>query len=797
MVQRCAGHEGPVRCIEWRSDALLFLSGSDDRSVRVWRRESADCAFECCATLYGHDGRVWSCALFAQGTAFCSASEDGSLRQWSLADAAAPECVRVDQCHASDVWQVATCDVPAHRRSMLASVSRDGSVRVWRSSTSAPFCDNMLQDATLQLASSARATAVCVCATTATVFVGFACGRVARLTSERHESLLGELGGRGVSCLSACAHSLVVGLNSGEVVMLNRSRPSELWRTQPHRERVRFAECVTLRDGTALLLSSAQGAGLAIATPTATVHVRYDGASAVTSAKFGAACVFSVAVVESIGCIVAGDSSGSLHLCAPPGVFSAAASAWCGALRGDCTVSLRVHNGERVSALHVRLAAESFVVVMSMGRDGCVAETRFDVDAAAGRVRGAVLRQSRVMAGILPPSNRVRCERFSPCGSIALLHGRTFAAMADCASGFVFVGGMPPTPSLGVLYDCAVVDGVLWAAHLVGASALCIAAARVEQPLLPPLHSQYVDAAHYVSSVELACTGGEDTHVRLWDARTRVAVAELHAHSGAVFCFASVDNVLLSGGACGEVFEHALTRVADARVLVEQRNAASWKLVAAALGADGRVISMVAWRDGEAAQLLRVALGTGDGRVLCDASVELSAVARLGCAVFSLARVGDVLLAGAADGGIRVIRWRDATVLARLSEGHQSGVTALCATERRRVVSGGDDQALLVADYDDAWRCVRCVRVPLAHGAAVRGVELLGDGAALVSASADERVCVWRLDDDDGGGSGGGALSVTRVSAQASRVEETSAMAVCCGGAAVLVVGNGASFIDL
>lgn len=804
VVQSCSGHEGSVRCVQWSADARTILTASEDRSVRVWRAD-ANGLFVCESTLYGHDGRVWSCSLYPSGDAFCSAGEDGGVRHWLLRDAATPTLARADVCHAADVWQVDSCAF-GDGLVLMASVARDGTVRVARSAPASPLiCDNALFDETVHVETNANVSAVRVCPWTATLFVGFASGHVARVVDRRVVEPLGEYGGRGISFLGVCDGGalLLVCTNVGDFVVVRMSDAGVMAeRRGAHRERIRFCAAERVHDDSIVVLSSAQGdeVGLWLVARDGTVSVIRRAAlssAATTSGNFGAVCLFSAAFVLERRCVVVGDSSGAVHLVGVP--INANSTVWSAAIdnSGDNTVSLRsVHGGDRVTAIQTRCVGERAIVATTFGRDGFCVETIFSID-DIGAIRGTILRRFRLLAGVLSPTHLLRCESVHG-GAVAVLHGRTFAAV-DVASGYAHAGAVSEAGSLGVVYDCSAVSGVLWALHPTTRGALRVAATRIVPPLLPLVHSQYIDAAHSMSpQLGLAVTGGEDTRVGVWDTSERRLLYFLHSHSGAVFCFADDGAAtLLSGGARGTVCEHLFDRSSGT---VRQCNVNSWVAIADILGRDCRVISLAAWR--LASATLRVYIGTADGRLLCAESTvdgvrTVGAMATVRSAVFSMAAVdGARVLFGAADGAIRVLNV-DSGALVRLEHGHQSGVTALCVTMLGdglwRVCSGGDDQALLAVDYESSeWRCVRVCRVALAHGGAVRGVEFADNACVVVTASADERVAVWRLT------ASSSALAIARVSVQLSGVEETSGMSlIAAERSAVLVVGNGATFVPI
>lgn len=90
---RLRGHEGAVHCVRWSSDGCRLLTGSDDRTLRVWQPWRVDQACSSTAgqadcsvvaprlTLWGHSARLWDCA--AADDLLISCSEDGTVRLWS------------------------------------------------------------------------------------------------------------------------------------------------------------------------------------------------------------------------------------------------------------------------------------------------------------------------------------------------------------------------------------------------------------------------------------------------------------------------------------------------------------------------------------------------------------------------------------------------------------------------------------------------------------------------------------------------------------------------------------------
>ncbi|XP_043725503.1 protein JINGUBANG-like [Telopea speciosissima] len=78
------GHKGAILCLINVSDILV--SGSEDRTVRVWRR-GGDQRYSCMMVLEGHERPVKSLVAVMEGTTtllVCSGSLDGEIRVWQV-----------------------------------------------------------------------------------------------------------------------------------------------------------------------------------------------------------------------------------------------------------------------------------------------------------------------------------------------------------------------------------------------------------------------------------------------------------------------------------------------------------------------------------------------------------------------------------------------------------------------------------------------------------------------------------------------------------------------------------------
>ena len=108
--------------VSFSPDGTRIVSGSGDKTVRVWDALSGQCVL---GPLEGHTDWVRSVSFSPDGTRIVSGSYDKTVRVW---DASSGECVLGPlEGHASYVWSVSF----SPDGSRIVSGSRDKTVRVW------------------------------------------------------------------------------------------------------------------------------------------------------------------------------------------------------------------------------------------------------------------------------------------------------------------------------------------------------------------------------------------------------------------------------------------------------------------------------------------------------------------------------------------------------------------------------------------------------------------------------------------------------------------------------------------
>ena len=81
IIQVLTGHTGAVFSVAFRPDGKTLVSGSGDRTLRLWNAQTG----EHIRTLEGHKWGVQSVVFSPDGKTLASGSSDDTIRLWNVA----------------------------------------------------------------------------------------------------------------------------------------------------------------------------------------------------------------------------------------------------------------------------------------------------------------------------------------------------------------------------------------------------------------------------------------------------------------------------------------------------------------------------------------------------------------------------------------------------------------------------------------------------------------------------------------------------------------------------------------
>jgi WD40 repeat protein len=114
------GHSGYVNSVIWSPDGSKVVSGSEDKTIRIWHAASGTLT----TTLRGHSTEVRSVAWSPDGSKVVSGSMDKTIRIW---DGISGTLTTTLQGHSSGVTSVAW----SPDGSQVVSGSWDNTIRIW------------------------------------------------------------------------------------------------------------------------------------------------------------------------------------------------------------------------------------------------------------------------------------------------------------------------------------------------------------------------------------------------------------------------------------------------------------------------------------------------------------------------------------------------------------------------------------------------------------------------------------------------------------------------------------------
>ena len=120
LLHTFTGHLGGVRSVSISHDKQFIASASADETIKLWNVETGDLI----RTLTAHQGSLWSVEISPNGQTIASASSDKTIRLWNVATG---ELMRTFSGHSH--WVFSATFSPDGN--YLASGSKDGTIKIW------------------------------------------------------------------------------------------------------------------------------------------------------------------------------------------------------------------------------------------------------------------------------------------------------------------------------------------------------------------------------------------------------------------------------------------------------------------------------------------------------------------------------------------------------------------------------------------------------------------------------------------------------------------------------------------
>lgn len=123
-IMRLTQHSGKVTSVKFFDDDKYIVSGSEDKTVKVWNSITGDCL----TTFSGHHGVVTSVDASQNHKLLASGSEDKTIRIW---DIETEKCILTLTGHQGYVWSVSF----SPENELIASSDNEGCIKIWYLST--------------------------------------------------------------------------------------------------------------------------------------------------------------------------------------------------------------------------------------------------------------------------------------------------------------------------------------------------------------------------------------------------------------------------------------------------------------------------------------------------------------------------------------------------------------------------------------------------------------------------------------------------------------------------------------
>jgi WD40 repeat protein len=119
LIKTLSGHHDVVHSVSFSPSSKLIASASEDKTVKIWSLDG-----ELIATCKGHNAEIWETVFSPDGKILASASKDGAVKLWNLDGT----LVQTLKEHKGSVLGVKF----SPDGKMLASVSSDKTIKLWK-----------------------------------------------------------------------------------------------------------------------------------------------------------------------------------------------------------------------------------------------------------------------------------------------------------------------------------------------------------------------------------------------------------------------------------------------------------------------------------------------------------------------------------------------------------------------------------------------------------------------------------------------------------------------------------------
>jgi len=120
LIDTYTGHGGPVRSVDFHISQPIFVSGSDDKTIKIWNYESKKCQY----TLEGHKDYVRTVQFHKELPWIISAADDMTIRIWNWINRQL-----LAQATGHDHYVMSAFFHPS--QDWIVSASLDSTIRIW------------------------------------------------------------------------------------------------------------------------------------------------------------------------------------------------------------------------------------------------------------------------------------------------------------------------------------------------------------------------------------------------------------------------------------------------------------------------------------------------------------------------------------------------------------------------------------------------------------------------------------------------------------------------------------------